>query len=181
MLTPKNFFIIAALPRSGTAWLATALNLHPEIFAFHEGYVTGQHYTSRMELAAAENKIVVDVTTNLLPAFDDVPATRIFIARDLDDCRDSAMKVMHPTAETWRAAETLAERWRTKHAPFVIFYDDLTDAEKMASVYRMLLVQFGLPTLGAGQYKLDQLATMNVQLHGLNPLYYADKKIQTQP
>lgn len=181
MLTPQNFFIIAALPRSGTAWLATALNLHPDIFAFHEGWVTGQHYMTRMEMAAAEHKIVVDVTTCLLPAFDEVPATRIFLDRDENAAFDSAKEAIGVSGEKWNIAADLAGIWRAKHKPLTIFFDDMTDAEKVASVYWMLLVQFGLPTLATGQYKLDQLAMMNVQLHGMSPAYYNDKKIQTHP
>lgn len=182
-LTADNFFVIGALPRSGTAWLATLLNLHPDIMAFHDGFVSDIPYQERMEIAAEMNKTVVDVTTGIMPAFDDIPATRLFLARDTNQCHESAKNAMDVTSLTWGGVIANAKRWCDKHRPDRIIFERLVSPDERTFERELTKLEFhlGLVNGSIPRPKALELRGLNVQVHGLNSKYYEHCKIQHSP
>jgi hypothetical protein len=183
MLTPQNFFVIGALPRSGTAWLASLLNLHPDIMAFHDGFVSDVPYQERMERAADSHKIVVDVTTGIMPAFDDIPATRLFLERNANQCYESAHNIMNVTHLTWGAVVANASRWTDRFMPDKIRFDRLTSEHVDVRERELSVLEFhlGLQNGSVNREKAAEMRLLNVQVHGLNSKYYEHCKIQLTP
>jgi hypothetical protein len=181
-INSSNFAIIAGLPRSGTAWLAAALNLHPRIFAFHEAALTGENYTRRIQNALESSPVVIDCTTNLNPAFDEVPALRFFLYRNPLRCLASSVKKFGQlAADVWPAAETLAETWRQTHTPILLSFEDMVGSREGRQIVMNAICRYmGIPN-EISPAKLDLLAGMNIQMNGLHPDYFKDKEIQTVP
>jgi hypothetical protein len=182
-INSSNFAIIAGLPRSGTAWLAAALNMHPEIFAFHEAAETDQSYMGRVTEKAQYFYHVVDCTTVTLPSFDGVPATRIWIDRDPAHCRRSLTKIFGAERVDlfWDHMVQMGEEWKDRHQPQVFTFDDLMGGRCVHTV-RAIAEAVGVHhPRRISESKMDQLRALNVQIHGLNPEYYADRPAQTTP
>jgi hypothetical protein len=175
----NRFFIIGALPRSGTAWVSTLLNLHPDVFCFHEAMATDRPYRQVITEAMETHKIVVDCTTGIHPAYDCIEATRIFLQRHMGDCAESAIKAMGPVArDMWPSVVNNAARWVGKFHPPHINFDGLL--QKSRGELEMLEHLLGLETPIDGA-KVGQLRALNVQIEGLCEHYYDNKPIQMTP
>jgi hypothetical protein len=179
----RNFCIIAGLPRSGTAWLSAALNLHPEIFAFHEAAQSSEGYMNRVSEKLQYFKHVVDCTTVTLPSFDTVPATRIWIERDPVACLTSLGKIFGASevGKLWESILDLGEGWRDRHQPAVFQFDDFMGGRRVQTV-RAIAAEIGVDNpREISQAKIEHLSHLNVQIHRLCADYYKGQVAQTTP
>lgn len=175
----NRFFIIGALPRSGTAWVSTLLNLHPDVFCFHEAMAGDVPYRQAIGEAMETHKIVVDCTTGIQAAYDCIQATRIFLYRHMGDCVESAVNVMGERArEKWAEVVMNAARWCGKFRPPQIKFDGLLQRGRGELEILEHILGLETPIEAA---KVEQLRALNVQIEGLNPDYYCNKTLQMTP
>lgn len=175
----NRFFIIGALPRSGTAWVSTLLNLHPDVFCFHEAMAGDVPYRQAIGAAMETHKIVVDCTTGIHPAYDGIQATRIFLQRHMGDCLESAVVAMGEGARyTWNEIVLNAAQWVGKFNPPQIKFDGLLQRGRHELEILEHILGLETPIEGA---KVEQLRALNVQIEGLCADYYVNKTLQMTP
>lgn len=177
-MTTKNF-LIGALPRSGTAWIATLLNMHSGVFCYHDlvATATGDSYAKALQKPGF--MAVGDCSSAALaPAFDDVQARRVFIERDEEACAESLVKVMGDGAmAAFDASRKAANDWVEKFVPQIISFKGLfldEDAVRIEEAERLVEAATGLPL---NHRVWEFMKHLNVQIEGLSPTYYDGKKL----
>lgn len=135
-------FHIAALPRSGTAFLSTLFNLSPDVLCYHEAVTLFEDMVAQMEEDEKGGLIVGDCSSALMyPRFDDVPAKRVWIDRGPHEASLSARNTALgdiPKNEfdlKWKYCLENAARWRQKHAPLMVHYEDLFTLPMLESIF----------------------------------------------
>lgn len=179
-------FIIGGLPRSGTAWIANYISLHEGVFCWHEAIQYGDRFTSYSEAIdqprAWGNRMVGDATTAILPAYDEVEARRVFIVRNPDECAKSYLNCMGDEAlKGWSDVLANALNWLETHHPERIPFSDIFSPEIKTARRACAWL---LETVAGVNFNEDifRLAyEKEVQIFGLNDVFYNNKTIITQP
>jgi hypothetical protein len=174
----QQHFIIHALPRSGTAWVAQLLSTIPGVLCWHELVQHGDIFKTEEEaLTLPGYTHTGDCTTFVTQAEDELDAKRVWIHRDSEECLASYAYVYGEKAEdSWGALMKDAEAWLVKFKPVEINFD-LLHSEKIDLAWEeacLLVESCGLPPLPYEKWLI--LRKLNVQIHDFGPDYYKDAK-----
>jgi hypothetical protein len=176
----KKHFVIAGLPRSGTAWIANFLSHQPGIFCWHEAIQHGDKFPSyEAVMNAPSAPIVGETTTCTVPneAYDKLEGQRIWISRNQYDCKADYERCIGRT--DWPKIIDSAKKWIARHDPVFVDFGDLfsTDEEtaKKAASYLLSLVS---------DEPMDENAwllcrQLQIQIFGLSATYYDGRTIIT--
>lgn len=175
-------FIISALPRSGTAWVATLLNLLPDVHCWHEAIQHGDMYPNyRSVFEKSQHDCQGDCTTANFEQFDHIDAPRLWIERDETECLHSYRKELGADADSvWASCLKHKMRWVMKHNPWVFSFKKLFSPNLETSFEecrRLVLRATGEDLLPAVRDKWLMLRLLNIEIHGLSPSYYEGRKI----
>jgi len=149
-------FIIGALPRSGTAWLATALNCHPEIVCYHEA----EKYSSVTYKHPGKKVGNCSSAAPLMSQGD--PPLRISLVRDEGEAFASLIQVV-PELREWELILEAFWDWDAQ-ADLRIRFDDLFTLDP----YWQICEALGLETKASDNTKVRQLCKLNVQLNSID-------------
>lgn len=150
----NKLFFISGLPRSGTAWASTLINLCPNAICLHEGeaiYRDGlvSKMQSRPELFSGDS-----APNAKERRFDNVPATRVAIVRDFDEVITASRMAFHGLVSDDAIAAD-AERfgnWVATHNPLVISFKDLFTVAGAFAVWQHIL--------GGQKFPVDKVAAL---------------------
>lgn len=155
-----NLVLIGSMPRSGSAWLANALSLHPDALFLHEGIVKCVNPIQWLELS--EYSIVGDIGTHcMFPNLDRVKAKRVYLSRNKNEVILSAQKFLDLDEGTVEDAvdeiEALADKWCHRFEPYLINYTELFTKEGLTKLWDFI---FNEPPEWD---KLSQAISLNIQ------------------
>jgi hypothetical protein len=152
---------ITALPRSGTAFIATMMNLAPNCLTFHEAFVDGPNWRQRIADASKSYDVVCDVGTyQYLPKATLLDSTKVYIRNHPERSRlrsQAAFGYKIPSS-AMESLHKAAEKWAFEFCPLVIDGEELftMDALKM-------LWEHCNPSAPFPSAKVFALLQMNVQ------------------
>lgn len=129
---------ITGLPRCGSAFLATLLNLTPRCIGFHDVISTDVHWLDTLERARDEYDFVADCGTyQFLPKATIPGATKVFIRRPSSESREEAQKRFGYPIDpgSYRLLETLAEEWIAEERPLVVNYATLWNVRSLEEIW----------------------------------------------
>lgn len=160
---------ITALPRSGTAFVATMMNLAPNCLAFHELFATDKSWSATLRAYALRdfwpNQVICDVGTyQYLPKATIEESRKVYIRQHSERSRRHAEKAFGYTiseadAASWSDA---AEKWVEKYHPLVIENSELFCLSSLEKIWR-----YCNPAQPFMREKVKLLLQMNIQR--LNP------------
>lgn len=182
----KNF-VIAGLPRSGTAWCAALLSTIPGVHCWHEASQHGDHFfdyrdamaVSGPEIKGGDYEFIGDSTTDTRPEIA-IEGAHVWIFRPLEQSKaEYFLKMGGSGRAAWDQIEQNAEDWMKRNNPEVIrfhrlFSEDGQDAFKEAE--RLVKACTGKPLAFERWLMLKKL---QVQIYNLHPEYYSGKRILT--
>ena len=119
-MNKKFDFVIGCLPRSGSAWLANALNLHPDILCLHEG--VGRPYTYNKASYSYVGSVKSDAF--LLTDYEE-GCQYYYIDRGETYAAQSLAKAGVFSQERWTDILRVRDAWVGKFNPEFLNYNDL--------------------------------------------------------
>lgn len=131
-------FQITALPRSGTAFVAAFLNLHPECFCHHDLAADRDDWKEHSDFLNKKWEFVGEVSTyGWLPRAHRPDGPKVYIKRDPTEVKKSVEKIMGNRTELdvyIRAAEAALE-WAQKHNALVIDFKRLFTLDALGLIW----------------------------------------------
>jgi len=165
---------ITGLPRSGTAFVSTLLNLNPDCIAFHELASTDLKWRDTIAEARLDYEFVADVTTyGFLPKVVDRDATKVFIDIPWRESLNSAAEAfgVEPDGEAYESLHSLAKDWMIEHDPLVINSSELWTVDSLKAIW---LHCFGFDGMHFPEAKVKLLIGMNIQRNNPKELFGHD-------
>lgn len=153
----KIDFQITGLPRSGTAFAATAFNYCNGVFCSHEPLELGVPFPPHGYRFVGETG-----TYQHLPGHIVESARKVCLVRDGNACRESAERMMKEPIPHWEAIVDSVVAY--KQRPDVVCFP----FEKLFTVQGLLeLFDLCLGDYHVDNWKLNELIQMNVQKQGM--------------
>lgn len=131
-------FQITGLPRSGTAFTAAFLNLHPECFCHHDLAAERDDWKEYSDYLNRRWEFVGEVSTyGWLPRAIRVGCPKVLIQRNPQEVKESVHKILGRTPDLdvyIRAAEE-AHVWAIEHDAEVIPFRELFTVDGLARIW----------------------------------------------
>ena len=131
-------FQVTAQPRSGTAFVASFLNLHPECFCHHDLAADRDDWKEHSEFLNKKWEFVGEVSTyGWLPRAYRPDGPKVYIKRDPTEVKKSVEKIMGNRTELdvfIRAAEAALE-WAQKNNALVIDFKRLFTLDALGLIW----------------------------------------------
>ena len=167
-------FQIAALPRSGTAWISTVLNMVDGCIAFHELAATEKNWRGRIEHAAQYYSFVGDVTTyGFLPKANWPGCPKVFIHRNYEESHAASEKAFGKKFSklVYHRGEEIGLDWARENGALVIPYSEMfrVGTVKLIIAKVMPWVMFG------STEKIEMACRMNIQRQGAAEAFCNDE------
>jgi hypothetical protein len=173
----KQFdFQIGAMPRSGSAWLATLLSMHKDVFCYHDAL---NAYDGRYREAASVVKyhIAGDSSSGCCLLEPLAPRT-VYVIRDVDEVIESMnQNRFNYDRESFWPIQKTCSRWG-EMADTVVKFEDLFSQDPFTAVETARIVVD--TCLGQGFFepeKWEMLRPLKVELFDLSPDIYNSKEI----
>jgi hypothetical protein len=154
-------FQIVAMPRSGTAFLATLFNMADSTICFHEVVADGPDWKAQIDDACQRYRFVGDAGTyGFLPGAIEERARKVWIDRPIEASRQAFVRALGfepPEAEylkLWHSAQA----WVDQQQPLVIPYAQVFKAETLEMIWNHCV-----PGLRFPGRKAELLTRFNVQ------------------
>lgn len=156
----SQLVLIGSLPRTGSAWLAAALNTHPDAYFLHEGLV---YYKNPIAwLSDSVYGTVGDIGAHcMVPELSKEKAKRVFLTRNKDSVVNSLkgfIQIDNPDAVVDEIL-ALAEGWIERHEPYIVTYEELFKKESLKRLWQFIFDE------DPDMDKLDQMLRFNIQVH----------------
>ena len=166
-------FQIGALPRSGTAWLATTLNLHKEIFCYHDALQTSPTTYGEAPDRRAGYKYVGDCSSGAC-LFQGYPAAKAYIYRRDEEVLASLVQVS--LEQHFPEISQVCKKWASD--ALVIPFDDLfSDDEDLALATFCEILEHVTPDVVVDVDKWRHMYPLRVELKELSPQTYQVEEI----
>ena len=153
---------ITGLPRSGTAFVATFLALHPECVSFHELITKNENYRNKLAELNKIHKFVIDSSTyGFLPSCTFEQSKKVYLSRNIWESKKSAEVALNVPIDEKVYFDYLwkIKQWKTKYNPLVIKFEELFEKETLKKIW--------LYCFGSEEYFMDEKAEhfidMNIQ------------------
>lgn len=117
----KYDFVIGCLPRSGSAWLANTLNMHPDVFCVHEGI--GKPPCFDQNRWSLTGSVGSDAFMNT--EYDLDHTILFYLDRSSDASAQSLAKAGVFSLGRWKNIIRARDEWVDKFNPIVLDYDNL--------------------------------------------------------
>ena len=129
---------ITGLPRSGTAFVATFLALHPECVSFHELITKNENYRNKLIELNKIHKFVIDSSTyGFLPQATFEQSRKVYLSRNIRESKKSAEAALNVSINDevyfdylWKINE-----WKAKYEPLTIKFDELFEVKTLKSIW----------------------------------------------
>lgn len=157
-----HVFQITGLPRSGTAWIASVLNMVEECVCFHELLATEPDWRGRIEKTRQTASFVGDVNTyGFLPKATWPNAAKVFIHRNYEESHAAAEKAFGRKFSKlgFHRGEEIGLKWAEDNGALVIPFSDMFKAHTVRLI--MAKVMPWVPSIHP--MKLDLACRMNIQ------------------
>lgn len=161
-------FQIGAMPRSGTAWLATALNFHREIFCYHDALQTAPSTYKEAPEAKGNYKFIGDCSSGSC-LFKEYPAKKVYIFREPEEVLQSLQKV--GLEENFEKVKTTCLAW-AKDALVIPFEDLFSKDEDLSFITFCEILSHVAPGVVPDLNKWMHLYPLKVELFELSPQTY---------
>ena len=154
---------IFALPRSGTAFVATMLNLNPRCMAFHELHEKADQSRQIIERMMKVYKYVGDVNTHGWLMKDQMDSDiRIVIRRDTSQSINAVVRRMNVVLDEniYRAHADKLDQWAINERAMVVNYENLFNLDTLRDIWNHCFddsEQFPVN-------KVDMLLSLNIQM-----------------
>jgi len=173
---------ITALPRSGTAFIATMMNLGENCLAFHELFVTDPHWSATLrEFTLRDlwpNQVVCDIGTyQYLPKAIIEDSKKIYIRQHPEKSRRRSQIAFGydiPEAES-EAWSDMAEKWVAKYNPLVIEQSELFNLYSLDRIWNYCNPHCIFPAS-----KVALLLQMNIQRMNPKKVFAKDAYLARQ-
>ena len=136
-------FQITALPRSGTAFIASFLNLHPECFCHHDIAADREDWKEYTDFLDRKWEFVGEVSTyGWLPRAYRHGVTKVLIQRDPTEVKKSVEKITNQRTELdvyIRAAES-AQKWADEGKALVVPFTRLFTLDTLGLIWDHVFV-----------------------------------------
>lgn len=126
------------MPRSGTAFIATLLNLCPTAIAFHELACDDDDWKSTLEAARVGNDYVADCGTyQFLPKASSPESAKVYIDRPIEESRNACEFAVGYRIDlrAYRSMQAIAEDWVAEHHPLVVNFASLWNLSSMETIW----------------------------------------------
>lgn len=165
---------IAALPRSGTAFLTVMLNLAPNCLAFHELMVTDEGWKSTLRGLALRSEgsqqVYGDVGTyQFAPGAMIEGSEKVYVRQDHEQSRERVKKAFGYDPGSFKHLSEIAEKWADTHDALVIEHDELFDRISLGRIWRRCNPWSEFP-----EEKVAVLLQMNIQRFKGEEIYAMD-------
>lgn len=153
---------IFALPRSGTAFLTTMLNLHPRCLAMHELYEKSDQHKQIIQDALSKYDYVADVNTIGWMLKDYTPADiNICIRRSTQSSLRAVRKVVSGDINefAYRVCAEKLDKWAIEHGAVIIYYEHLFRMDTLAAIWHHCFEDDVFPA-----QKVEVLLSLNIQI-----------------
>lgn len=129
---------VTGLPRCGSAFIATMLNLNPRCIAYHDLISTHEYWRETLSDAWEKYDYVADCGTyQFLPKASDPRSVKVFIDRRAEDSRVEAEQVfgykISPIDYSTIAA--ISEDWVAENKPLVVNFASLWNVRSMETIW----------------------------------------------
>lgn len=160
-------FHVGALPRSGTAWIATALNMYENVMCFHDA-LTNVDYPYRSIPHTVHRYKQLGDSSSAACLFPEMSEKKIYIVRHPDSVRDSMEELgildehfdnIYDICTTWAEQADLTIQFK------VLFGDD----EHKANHAFQSILEVVNPDLVMDEVKWKTIKKLNVQIHEFCP------------
>lgn len=155
-------FQVTGLPRSGTAFMATLLNLHPMCFAHHDLAAEREDWREHSESLERDHRYVGEVSTyGWLPKATRRDGPKVVIDRDPLAVVQSMNETLGKTHDIgpYRNTSVLLRQWAQAYNALVVPFEHLFKVDILAAVWHRLFGEAGSFPLA----KVQQIVTMNIQ------------------
>lgn len=165
MATKPELFLIGALPRSGSCWISTVLNLSSQSRCLHEGPA---YYADPIkEVMEARVRYSGDCGSHvMIGRYKYLPARRVFILRSKDQVKRSTKAFFERcNGESLYKDELIdslyeqALTWIREFGPLVVPYNELFTLEAVEKIWKHCLPGCEFP-----EAKVKQLLSVNIQI-----------------
>lgn len=161
-------FQIGAMPRSGSAWVATALNFHKEIFCYHDALQSAPGSYRDASEAKNEYEYVGDCSSGAC-LFPEYPTKKVFIYRDPLAVFASLEAV--GLGENFLEVREACLKW-AKGALVIPFEDLFSKDENLSCKTFCEILDYVAPTVCLDLNKWRHLHPLKVELLNLSPQTY---------
>ena len=160
-------FQVTGLPRSGTAFIASFLNLHQLCFCHHDLAADRDDWKEHSDELAISWPFVGEVSTyGWLPRAqrDNVVAPRVAIFRDPEDSHAALKRIMGERVggvDPFIKASSALREWAHKVDALCVPFDELHTVPALQQIWKHIFkAELGVPF---PVEKAQQMITMNVQ------------------
>lgn len=160
-------FHVGALPRSGTAWVSTALNMYHGVFCFHDALTNVNcPYRSIPNNVHPYNQLGDSSSGCCL--FPEMSDRKIYIVRHPDDVR-SSMRDVGILDENFDQIYDICTSWGEQADLTVQFKALFSDDGHKANNAFSAILEAVNPDLVMDETKWKTIKKLNVQIHNLTP------------
>lgn len=134
-----NLIQITGLPRSGTAFVATFLALHPECVSFHELIMKSDDYRKKILYTTKTNKFVVDSSTyGFLPQCTFKESKKVYIERDFWESKNSLERALKLNIDEKFYYDNLIEikKWKEENLVYQVKFKELFKVETLERLWQ---------------------------------------------
>lgn len=165
MATNPHMFLVGALPRSGSCWIATVLNLSSEGRCLHEGPA---YYENPIhEIKGFNGQCSGDCGSHvMIEDYNRLPARRVFIHRNKEAVKRSTLAFFQRcNGEQFyqdKLIDDLYEQaleWVRQFQPLVIPYHELFLIRSVERIWKHCMPELEFP-----KAKAEQLLSVNIQI-----------------
>lgn len=132
---------ITGLPRSGTAFMATVMMLHPDCNVFHEAAADGPGWRDRIEESRRTYPITADCSTySYMPGFTTKYSDKVFLSRPFRESAESCgvFLDMPPDYHTALLMREQAFKWIEKYRVRSFAFSNLFNVDTIRDIWTHL-------------------------------------------
>lgn len=153
---------ITGLPRSGTAFVATFLALHPECVSFHELITKTENYRNKLAELNKIHKFVIDSSTyGFLPSCTFEESRKVYLSRNIWESKKSAEAALKVSIDEkvyfdflWKIKE-----WKNKYNPLTLRFEEIFEVKNLKRLWEYC---FGNDEYFS-ELKAEHFIEMNIQ------------------
>lgn len=170
-------FHIGALPRSGSAWIATLMNMHPGVFCFHDALWSFEGKYNEAPKSKAGYDHVGDCSSGVCLF---TPPDRVaFVARNTNEVRESLKDV--GLDANFESVINVCAAWLDEHCmegKIISFHSIFSDNDEQCEAALNKLFTLTVPGVKLSMDKVRALRPLKVELLNLGPKFYSNINIE---
>lgn len=168
---------VTGLPRSGTAFMATFLSLHPECICYHELIAKSDNYRDEINSSLNKYKFVVDSSTyGYLPQCSYNNSKKVYIDRKVSESLKSVEIALNIEVErhTYNSFEQILKDWEKNNEVLIVNYKNLFETQTLKIIWEYCFQSDEY----FSEEKANHFIDMNIQMN--NPEIVLKKEIQNR-